>query len=132
MREEREAVVALINYEGRILLGKKLDRAEGFLKGKWHVPGETLEDGETDEEGLIRGIREEAGIEIKVSKYLASHQTPKHTLVKWYECEALTYEIHPGSDLERVEWISRSEVPRYCGEGCRLWHEEIKEYFGLG
>lgn len=127
---ERKAVVALINYDGNILLGKKLDGAEGFLSGKWHIPGETLENGETDEEGLIRGIMEEAGIEIKVSKYLASHRTPKHTLVKWYECEALTYNIRAGSDLSGVRWVPKSEVIGMCNDRAKtLWPQQIQEYF---
>ena len=127
---ERKAVVALVNYNGNILLGKKLDRAEGFLSGKWHIPGETLENGETDEEGLIRGIMEEAGIEIKVSKYLASHRTPKHTLVKWYECEALNYDIRAGSDLSEVRWVPKSEVIEMCHDRAKtLWPQQIQEYF---
>jgi len=43
-----------------------------YMSGKWHVPGETLEDGETDEQGLIRGIMEEAGVEVRPGKYLGS------------------------------------------------------------
>ena len=127
---ERKAVVALVNYNGNILLGKKLDGAEGFLSGKWHIPGETLEIGETDEEGLIRGIMEEAGIEIKVLRYLASHRTPKHTLVKWYECEALTYDIRAGSDLSEVRWVPKNEVMGMCHNRAKtLWPQQIQEYF---
>ena len=60
----KRAVVALVEHEGKILLGKKRQDSEGFFAGKWHIPGETMEDDETDEEALIRGMREEAGIEI--------------------------------------------------------------------
>lgn len=127
---ERKAVVALVNYNGNILLGKKLDGAEGFLSGRWHIPGETLEKGETDEEGLLRGIMEEAGIEIGILKYLASHRTPKNTLVKWYECEALTYDIRAGSDLSEVRWVPKSRVIEMCNDGAKtLWPKQIQEYF---
>ena len=130
MNLERKAVVALVNYNGNILLGKKLDGAEGFLSGKWNIPGETLENGETDEEGLKRGIMEEAGIEINVLKYLASHRTPKQTLVKWYECQALTYDIRAGSDLSEVRWVPKNEVMEMCHDRTKaLWPQQIQEYF---
>ncbi|MBI2663625.1 NUDIX domain-containing protein [Candidatus Woesearchaeota archaeon] len=130
MNLEKRAVVALVNYDGKILLGKKIDGAEGFLSGKWHILGETLENGETEEEGLKRGIMEEAGIEIKVLRYLASHRTPKHTLVKWYECKPLTYEIRAGSDLNEVRWVSKKEVIEMChGKAKMLWPKQIQKYF---
>lgn len=130
MKQERKAVAAIVNYNGQVLLGRKLDGAEGFLSGKWHIPGETLEDEETDEEGLRRGIMEEAGIEIKVLRYLASHRTPKHTLVKWYECEPITYDIKAGSDLSEVRWVPREEVKGMCHDKAKsLWPQQIQEYF---
>lgn len=130
--EERRAVVALINHNGKILLGRKRDGTEGLLSGKWHIPGETLEEGESDEEGLVRGMMEEAGITIKVLRYLAYHHTPKQTLVKWYECEALTFDIRAGSDLSEVRWVSRGEVMGMCHNGKEsLFPSEILEYFKL-
>ena len=132
MTPKRKAVAALVNYNGRILMGRKKAGSEGFLSDKWHIPGETLEEGETDEEGLIRGVMEEAGIKIKVGKYLASHRTPKHTLVRWYECEPLTYDIQAGSDLSEVKWVLREEVMKMCHDRAKsLWPQQIEEYFKL-
>lgn len=127
--KKNRAVAAIVNYKDMILLGKKRD-GKGFLSGKWHIPGETLEEKESDESGLIRGIKEEAGIQIKVLRYLASHQTPKHTLLKWYECKALTYDIKAGSDLDEVKWVSRGEIFETCDDkATSIWPKEIREYF---
>ncbi len=124
------AVVGIVNYNGNILLGKKRADKPGFLSGEWHIPGETLEEGETDQRGLKRGVMEEAGIEIRILDYLASHRTPKHNLAKWYECEALTYDIKPGSDLSEVLWVPKREVLDLCSEKAQiLWPEKIKDYF---
>ena len=60
------AVVAVVNYNGKVLLGKKIKNSPKALAGQWHIPGESVEDNESDEEALIRGIREEAGLEIEV------------------------------------------------------------------
>ena len=124
------AVVALVEHEGKILLGKKRRDSEGYFAGKWHIPGETMEDGETDEEALIRGMREEAGIEIRVGRYLAQHISPKGTLVRWYECIPQTYDISNGSDLEAIAWTPKKEVPSIC-KTSHLWPDEIKRYFRM-
>jgi len=127
---ERKAVAAVVIREGRVLVGKKRDDGRSLMSGKWHIPGETLEPDETDEAGLRRGIKEETGVEIRVSRRLASHTTPKGTLVTWYECEPLSFNIKPGSDLDEVKWVSREEVAELCCEPAKsLWPPEIQEYF---
>lgn len=78
----KRAVTGIVNYNNMVLIGKKDPNREGFLKGKWHIPGETIEGEESDESALIRGIKEEAGIEIIVGKFLASHKTPTNTEVR--------------------------------------------------
>jgi 8-oxo-dGTP pyrophosphatase MutT (NUDIX family) len=130
MTVERKAVIAIVPHNGKILMGKKKDGSEGMMSGKWHIPGETLELGETDEQGLIRGIMEEAGIEVKPGKYVGSHITPKGTIVNWYECEPLSSDITAGSDLEGVMWVPFGEVLVVCHErAISLWPEEVVEYF---
>lgn len=132
IKAERRAVVGLVKYDGDILLGKKTDSVEGLLSGKWHVPGETLEPEEDFESALVRGIFEEAGIVVEILKYLAFHRSPKNTLVKWYECRALSRDILPGSDLEEVKWVPRNEVASICAiEGKNLWPREIRDYFQI-
>ena len=122
--------MAVVVHEGKVLLGKKKLDSEGTMSGKWHIPGETLETGETDEQGLIRGIMEEAGIEVRPGKYLGSHETPKGTIVKWYECKPLSTDITAGSDLEGVRWVPFVEVRNVCHENdISLWSQEIQEYF---
>ena len=130
---EKAAVAAIVeDNKGNVLLGKKLKDSEGLLEGKWHIPGETLEGGESDEEGLKRGILEEAGIEIDVLRYIDSHRTPKNTLVRWYECEAKTYDIKAGSDLEKVQWVQKKDVKKRCDyESRKLWPKEIQGYFNV-
>lgn len=130
MSPERRAVAAIVVHEGKILMGKKRRGSEGMMAGKWHIPGETLEEGETDEQGLIRGIMEEAGIEVKPGRYLGSHETPKGTIVNWYECEPLAQNIVAGSDLDGVMWVPFGEVIVLCHENAiSLWPQEVLEYF---
>jgi len=128
--ETRRAVVAIVVHEKKVLLGRKKLGNEGPMSGKWHVPGETLEKGETDEQGLIRGIMEEAGIEVKPGKYLGTHKTPKGKIVNWYECEPLTLDITADSDLEEVKWVPLGVARSVCHKNAiSLWPQEILEYF---
>src|ERR1700683_2031445 len=60
-------VGALIFDRGKILL---VERGKEPLKGYWSLPGGALETGETLEQGVIREVREETGLEVKPLKVL--------------------------------------------------------------
>ena len=133
MKKRLKEAVAAIVYDknsGRVLIGRKKSDSNGSLKGQYHLPGETIEIGESDEEALIRGMKEEAGIKVKVLRYLSSHITPKKTKVRWYECEPLSCDISFGSDLTEVLWVPKEKVAHICSsESILLWPKEVKEYF---
>ncbi len=122
--------MAVIIHEGKVLLGKKRFDSKGMMSGKWHIPGETLEEGETDEQGLIRGIMEEVGIDVRPGKHLGSYKTSKGMIVNWYECVPLTPDIKVGSDLEDAMWVPFEEVLVVCHkDAISLWPREVLEYF---
>lgn len=124
------AVVAVINFNGKILIGKKRSDSPRFLAGKWHIPGETVRPNESDEEALKRGMREKTGLEIIVGRYLASHPTPSNKMVLWYECFSKNDETIAGSNLEETRWVDKRQIIDYCSQGVRdLWPEEMKDYF---
>jgi len=127
---EKRPLIAVVNFDGKVLLGKKRSDSPKRLSGEWHVPGETAEEGESDEEALIRGMKEEVGIKIKVGRYLASHITSSGKNAKWYECFADTWDVIPGSDLEDAKFVSKKGVLKICGERANsFWPKEILEYF---
>jgi len=128
---EKRALVAIVNFGGKILIGKKKTSSPKFLAGEWHIPGETAEAEETDEEVLIRGVKEEAGLDIRVGGYIASHITPTSKReAKWYECFADTDRITIGSDLEDAKFVQRKEVLKICSRRAySLWPKEIIDYF---
>lgn len=68
--ERKRAVAAIIKNNDRILMGKKRRDSSGTLSGEWHFPGETIEGGETDQEAIIRGLQEEAGVEIEIVGFI--------------------------------------------------------------
>ncbi len=124
------AVIAVIHYNGKVLIGKKRSDSPKFLAGLWHMPGETVRPRESDKEALIRGMGEETGLEITVGRYLASHVIPMNKEVRWYECFSNSGNAVAGSDLAEVKWIDKRQVSTYCDPKVRdHWPEEIKNYF---
>ena len=100
-----------------------------YKPGHWGFPKGHVEAGETDEQALVRGIREEAGIDITVGKYLAPYITPTGKKAKWYECFAKTDNIIPGSDLEDAKFVPKEQVLKIVSKRVPLWPKEIIEYF---
>jgi 8-oxo-dGTP pyrophosphatase MutT (NUDIX family) len=125
------AVVAVVNYKGKILIGKKRLDSHKILAGQWHIPGETIEEGETDEQALKRGMMEEAGLEIRVGRYLGKTIIPtSHSEARWYECFANTVAATPSEELIELKWADKSEVPDRIGYRAKsLWPPEIRDYF---
>ncbi len=123
------AVIALINYNGKILIGKKKSKSPKFLAGEWHIPGETKKKGETDIYALTRGMEEETGLEIRIVRQLASHTTPtSKSKAVWYECFSDTDKVKPGSDIEELKWVEKDKVMEYCHKRYDLWPREIRDY----
>ncbi len=68
----KAVVAALIVEQGKILIAR---RAKGETHAfKWEFPGGKLESGETPEQGLVREIKEELGLDILVDKFCASNK----------------------------------------------------------
>jgi NADH pyrophosphatase NudC (nudix superfamily) len=124
------AVIAIINYDRKVLIGKKKEDSSKFFGGKWHIPGETVEVGESDADALMRGMIEEASLEIRVGKYLASHVSPTGKDVVWYECFSDNDVVSAGSDIVELKWVRKADVPYQVDGGVvELWDPKIREYF---
>ncbi|MDP3966586.1 MAG: NUDIX hydrolase [archaeon] len=130
---KKHAVSAIIHYHGKILIGKKRSDSPKFLAGKWHIPGETVKEKESDFEALIRGVGEELSLKISVERYLCSSISPtSKSEVRWYECFSNTDRIFPSSDLEDAKWIYKKEIKNYLDEETlKLWPKEIFDYFKI-
>lgn len=109
-------VVAAIITDGDKIYATQ--RGYGEFKDGWEFPGGKVEEGETSEEALIREIKEELGIEIKVDDYLTTieYDYPKfHLSMDCFFCHIeegsptlLEHEAArwlSGDQLEQVDWL---------------------------
>lgn len=128
----KEAVVSIVESGNEVLLVKKIKDGTSLMSDKWHLPGETKIDGESDEEAVKRGILEETGVFVTGAVYLISSKSPKGTLLKWYKCAALTRHITPGDDAVAGQWADIENVAYVCDrEAVAMWPEVIRKYFRL-
>lgn len=129
------AVIALIRYKGKVLVGRKKDDSSKKLRGMWHILGERIEEGETDEEALRRCALEEVGLtNLVIGDCLGSHTTPtSKSEARWYECFADTDQITPSSDLEEARWEDSQIALKLCSPyPAGIWPSEVVSYLAQG
>jgi 8-oxo-dGTP diphosphatase len=111
-------VGGVVVADGRVLLAR---RGKEPLRGRWTIPGGTVELGETLEAALVREMAEETALRVepvevltvfdrirRVEGTVASHYVIVDFLCRWRAGEA-----HAGSDAEEVAWVGTGEFGRY-------------------
>ena len=110
---------ALIFQRGNILLA---ERGKEPLQGYWSLPGGMLETGETLEEGVIREVREETGLEVNPLGVLeiferimrdAQGAPEYHYVLIDYVCRITGGTLCAGDDVSRVAWVPRRRLATY-------------------
>lgn len=108
-----EVAAGLVFRDGQLLITKRC--AEKHLGGFWEFPGGKREKYESFEACLVRELREELGIEVKVGEMLErlTHQYPdKKVHLRFFRCHWLQNEPQP-LGCEAVRWINADELKKY-------------------
>ncbi|MGB9893840.1 MAG: (deoxy)nucleoside triphosphate pyrophosphohydrolase [Candidatus Saccharicenans sp.] len=102
-------VAAIIKKEGQVLLAERKSKTGG-----WEFPGGKVEPKETPEQALIREIREELGVKIKVLKYLEKVSLPEKPEAQMmaFEAELLDNSIRLSSHRQFF-WVRPEELLKY-------------------
>jgi 8-oxo-dGTP diphosphatase len=111
-------VGAVIVHGGRVVL---IRRGKEPLKGRWVVPGGTVEWGESLEDALVREVQEETGLTVRPRVLLMVfdriERWPEgvryHYVILDYLCEWTAGELSAGSDAAEAAWASPDELARY-------------------
>ena len=106
----KPAVSAILARGGKVLLSR---RAREPHRGEWDLPGGFMEVGETPEEGIVREIREETGLDARVTRLVhvdVGSYHEDHTLNLVYGCEA-EGEPRAMDDSEELRWFPLDAVP---------------------
>lgn len=107
---------AIFNSKGKLFLTLRGKKAKNE-RGKWEIPGGSVEFGETLETALKREIKEEHGIDIKVIELLdvCSHIIPdehQHWVSPTYICKIIQGEpvILEPEKCDAIDWFIREEA----------------------
>ena len=82
-------IAVVFDEKGRVLLGKRHQPEIPEIHGKWNLLGGRIEFGETPEEALIREVKEESGLTVKVNKILPQIFTRYRTKTDGTELQIL-------------------------------------------
>jgi 8-oxo-dGTP diphosphatase len=118
-----EVVAAVIKRQNAYLCVQRGTHRHAYLSDKFEFPGGKMEAGESQEEALIREIREELSLSIKPLRHLISvpHRYPEISLVlhAWL-CEPepgepvlsehKSYVWLPAAELKSLDWAA-ADVP---------------------
>ncbi|MGP3926012.1 (deoxy)nucleoside triphosphate pyrophosphohydrolase [Streptomyces sp. 8N616] len=94
---------------GRLLAARR--SAPPALAGRWELPGGKLEPGETPEEGLVRELREELGVEVEPLARIPGEWTlkPGYVLRVW-TARLVAGEPRPLEDHDELRWLTPDRV----------------------
>lgn len=111
-------VGAAVVHEGKVAL---IRRGKEPLRGRWVVPGGTVEWGETLEQALVREVQEETGLHVRPRELLTvfdriqreDGRVRYHYVIVDFLCEYVSGSLRAGSDATQAAWASPEELADY-------------------
>ena len=106
---------AVFDESGRILLVREIADSD-----RWTLPGGWADVNQSPSEGVIREVREEAGVEVTVRKLAAVYDRalhghtpphPFHVYKLFFICDVVGGAPQPGSETSEVAFFAENAIP---------------------
>lgn len=126
-------VAVIIAKDNQILLAK---RAIAPQKDTWDALGGFVNAGETPEAAVLREVKEETSLDVRITKYLGTYpdiygETQVYTLNFFYVVEIISGVPQPADDVAELKWFSYDKPPKDLAfENTRKivhWYQKFKE-----
>lgn len=104
--------VVILDDRNRCLLIKRSMSSKGN-PGKWDLPGGKLDAGEVFDEGLLREVREETGVTIRLRHALAATDSESPTKKVVYlimEADYVSGEVRLSEEHEDYTWVNAADL----------------------
>ena len=108
------AIHSWIKKDNKYLVTRR-SNSDDFMPGFWDTPGGGIDFGENHQHALIREIKEESGLDVKINKLIFCHDIlypNRHWFVLIYECEIVGEEIITIDPNEHDEyrWVTIDDL----------------------
>lgn len=115
------ACKAFINFQGKLLVLRESSKyGDGCNAGSYDVPGGRVKPGESWNKGLIREVREETGLEIKIGQPFFVHEwRPIVHGERWqivgifFKCQTTSDVVILSDDHSEYLWIDPANFKSY-------------------
>ncbi|MBI2499825.1 NUDIX domain-containing protein [Candidatus Woesearchaeota archaeon] len=115
------ATKAFIYFNGKILLLRESDKyKDGSNHGKYDVVGGRIKPGQNFKESLLREIKEETGLNVKIGKpFFVNEWRPIvnneqwHIVGVYFECVSNSNSIKLSEDHDHFLWINPNEYKNH-------------------
>ena len=112
------ASAVIFDRRGRVLLQQRSDG------GQWGLPGGSVEIGESVREAVIREVREETGLDVRVRRLVGVYSEPKRQVVRYpdgnvwhyvsvcFECKVLRGELSTCDETLALDYFPVARLPK--------------------
>jgi len=107
-----KVVAAIIYFEDKILCTQRGPSKYDYIHHKYEFPGGKVEPGETNEEAIIREIKEELGMDIKNPTFFTqvNHDYPDFRIIMdAYKCNVSSKSLKLKEHID-FKWLNESEL----------------------
>jgi 8-oxo-dGTP diphosphatase len=122
-REYPEAPIigvgAVVVHDNKVLLVR---RGQAPLKGEWSLPGGAVELGETLQQGVVREVLEETGLQVvpiaiievldRITRDEGTGRIQYHYVLVDFACRMTGGTLSGGSDAEDARWVTLEQLQR--------------------
>ncbi len=125
------AVDGVILKDNQILLIK---RKNDPYKDKWAIPGGFVEYGEKTEDAVLREVKEETGLEAKISDLVGVYCNPKrdprkHVVSITYLLKDISGTEKGGDDAKEAKWWNINELPELAFDHKYIINDALRIYY---
>lgn len=115
------ATKAFIVHGGRVLILREANAyQDGTNIGRFDVPGGRLQSGQRFDESLLREVKEETGLDVKIGRpFFVNEWRPVKNGEQWqivgtfFECETASDQVVLSEDHDAFEWIGPQDFQQY-------------------